>query len=207
MVANHLPDATVAREKISQWMDGETDAADENAAYAALKNEAGRDAWALYHHIGDVLRDGAQGGIQGGALSPGFTARVMEALEAEPTVLVPRKIEVLPAKKSEKKPVYRVWALAATLLGAVAVGWAAFVLQNNGGVVTEGVAFAEAVVEPVIATELSALESLESHVLEALVPIDYLMTHQEFLPSASMWLGVHAYQWTGHMGTFDLINE
>ncbi|MDR0247222.1 MAG: sigma-E factor negative regulatory protein [Burkholderiales bacterium] len=79
MVTNRLTDEAVIREKISQWMDGEADEDIDRLVDALLTSDAGRDTWALYHHMGDVLRDGETGG----ALSAGFTARVMRALEAE----------------------------------------------------------------------------------------------------------------------------
>ncbi|MCL2309989.1 MAG: sigma-E factor negative regulatory protein [Proteobacteria bacterium] len=70
------------REKISQWMDGEGGEDASRSVYMALKSDAGHETWVLYHLIGDALRDGG-GGAQYGVLSAGFTARVMQALEAE----------------------------------------------------------------------------------------------------------------------------
>ena len=67
------------REHISAFADGATPAADVDLALAALQGEDGRMAWALYHHIGDVLRMDP-----GPPLSSGFAASMAARLAAEP---------------------------------------------------------------------------------------------------------------------------
>ena len=44
------------REHISALGDGELAEADLELAFAALQEPGGREAWDLYHRIGDVLR-------------------------------------------------------------------------------------------------------------------------------------------------------
>jgi sigma-E factor negative regulatory protein RseA len=67
------------REHISAFADGAAAAADVDLALAALQGDDGRQAWALYHHIGDVLRS-----EPGPPLSPGFAAGMAARLAAEP---------------------------------------------------------------------------------------------------------------------------
>jgi sigma-E factor negative regulatory protein RseA len=67
------------RELISALTDGETPDADQELALAALDTPDGRQAWALFHHIGDVLRAAPEPD-----LSPGFAQQLAARLEAEP---------------------------------------------------------------------------------------------------------------------------
>jgi sigma-E factor negative regulatory protein RseA len=72
-------------EKISAYLDGECG---EFEAAQALRQLGGdvpaREAWALYHRVGDALR--------GDRLTGGdFTARVMARIEHEPVALAPRR--------------------------------------------------------------------------------------------------------------------
>lgn len=66
------------REHISALADGELPAADQELALAALEDADGRQAWAVYHRIGDELR--AQPAAE---LSDGFRARLAERLAVE----------------------------------------------------------------------------------------------------------------------------
>ena len=67
------------RELISALTDGETPDVDQELALAALSTPEGRQAWALFHHIGDVLR-----AAPAPDLSPGFAERLAARLDAEP---------------------------------------------------------------------------------------------------------------------------
>jgi sigma-E factor negative regulatory protein RseA len=67
------------RELISALSDGETPDVDQELTLAALDTPDGRQAWALYHHIGDVLR-----AAPAPDLSPDFAERLAARLEAEP---------------------------------------------------------------------------------------------------------------------------
>lgn len=73
------------REHISAFADGATPDADVELALAALQGHDGRQSWALYHLIGDVLRVDP-----GPSLSEQFSERLAMRLAAEP----------LPAKKA-----------------------------------------------------------------------------------------------------------
>ena len=67
------------REHISAFADGASAPADVDLALAALQGPDGRQTWAVYHHIGDVLRVDP-----GPPLSPGFAATLALRLAAEP---------------------------------------------------------------------------------------------------------------------------
>ena len=67
------------REHISAFADGASPPADVDLALAALQGDDGRQTWALYHLIGDVLRVDP-----GPPLSPGFAATMTARLATEP---------------------------------------------------------------------------------------------------------------------------
>jgi sigma-E factor negative regulatory protein RseA len=67
------------REHISAFADGATPDGDVELALAALQGDDGRQTWALYHLIGDVLRVEA-----GPPLSPRFAEAMAARLAAEP---------------------------------------------------------------------------------------------------------------------------
>jgi sigma-E factor negative regulatory protein RseA len=66
------------REHVSALKDGELSESDIELAFAALNEEDGRQAWEVYHRIGDVMRAEASAD-----LSPGFAARLAARLDAE----------------------------------------------------------------------------------------------------------------------------
>jgi sigma-E factor negative regulatory protein RseA len=68
------------RELISALSDGEIPDTDRELALAALDTPDGRQAWALFHQIGDVLRAAPDPD-----LSPDFADRLAERLAAEPS--------------------------------------------------------------------------------------------------------------------------
>lgn len=67
------------REHISALGDGELSEENVELAFAALHSEDGKQAWEVYHRIGDVLR--AQASPD---LSPDFSQRLAARLAAEP---------------------------------------------------------------------------------------------------------------------------
>ena len=75
------------REQISALKDGALPDADLELALAALQGSDGRQAWDLYHLIGDTLRDAsASSSVTASApaaLSPAFRARLAERLAGE----------------------------------------------------------------------------------------------------------------------------
>lgn len=73
------------REQISALADSELAAGHIDMALENLYRPDGRDAWDVYHQVGDVLRSDEMAIT----LSPGFTARMGLRLEAEPTITAP----------------------------------------------------------------------------------------------------------------------
>jgi sigma-E factor negative regulatory protein RseA len=77
------------REQISALSDGELPASDMEVAFVNLQAPDGRQAWEVFHLIGDVLR--AQPSAD---LSPGFSAKLAARLAEEP-MPIRRKAGVL----------------------------------------------------------------------------------------------------------------
>jgi sigma-E factor negative regulatory protein RseA len=149
------------KDRISEFMDGELDDRAARPVIDALgSDDEARHAWLAYHLIGDALRDSRP-------LSAGFTARVVRALEAEPTVLAPRRLQPQP----------RTWyALAAGVAGFGLVGWLAFAPQQQP-------ALAPLAQHKPAAVAQSAKPNF--------VPLpsranDYLLAHQAFSPRVSL---------------------
>ncbi len=76
------------QEQISTFADGELDDSHIDVALGALRSVEGRDAWAAYHEIGDVLRSDDMAI----SMSSDFAARLMKRLDDEPTVIAPRSL-------------------------------------------------------------------------------------------------------------------
>ncbi|MCC2973564.1 sigma-E factor negative regulatory protein [Massilia sp. IC2-476] len=96
------------REYISAFADGELPEADLELALAALREADGRQAWDLYHQIGDALR-GEPGHAE---LSPDFRARLADKLAAEP----------MPLRRAAARPSTPADTLAAIAPSVVAAG-------------------------------------------------------------------------------------
>jgi len=73
-------------QEISELMDSELQGAQAERAIRRCCGEQGsRENWRAYHAIGEVMRGG-------GAVRAGSTLRILDAIEAEPTVLAPRRV-------------------------------------------------------------------------------------------------------------------
>ncbi len=75
----------MTQEQISALVDGELGDFEAEAALAALRHAGGRDTWEIYHRIGDVLRSDEMA-LE---LSPDFSQRLFDRLEAEPIIIAP----------------------------------------------------------------------------------------------------------------------
>lgn len=82
------------REQISALKDGALPEADLELALAALQGSDGRQAWDLYHLIGDTLRDAPPNPAP--VLSPDFHTRLAERLAGEAPPLRRAAIAVEP---------------------------------------------------------------------------------------------------------------
>lgn len=149
------------KDRISQLMDGELDdrSADDTIKACAQGGEA-LEAWRTYHLISDAMRDSK-------VLSAGFSLRVVQRLEAEPTVLAPQR------RRAES----RTWFAASVAASFAAIGlvaWLAFAPQP----VNAPAPMAQA---PAVTPQQEA---------QAMVPLpsatnDYLLAHQGFSPRVS----------------------
>jgi sigma-E factor negative regulatory protein RseA len=151
-------------EQISALMDNELGEHDTRQALLRLgDNEDARARWAAYHLIGDVLR-GQHAAVE-------VAARVSRALEAEPTVLAPRR-----AARAASRTMTFALSAAASLSAIAVVGWMAFSTQT----------VSEPAAELAAATAAPAAEpQLVSAPANGTVN-DYLLAHQGVSPSSGL---------------------
>ena len=100
------------KEKLSAMMDGEL-VEEVQAHLGRIRTDSElRDAWDIYHLIGDSLR---------GHIGPAIASRVISRLREEPTVLAPP-----PARRAATRiGWYGIYA-AASLVAVAVVAWTAF---------------------------------------------------------------------------------
>ncbi|MFH1043947.1 MAG: sigma-E factor negative regulatory protein [Pseudomonadota bacterium] len=142
-------------ENLSTWMDGELESEHARQLPLQLKRDADlRGDWDCYHLIGDALR-----GVQG----PDLCARICAQLEAEPTVLAPRR------RNTAEKLRWLALSVAASIAAVAFVGWMALPgLQQD-----------------------SLQIAAKTEVRRVAVPAgkgakDYLLAHQRYSPSNAM---------------------
>lgn len=147
------------KEQISALMDGELFEDEAEALLDKFKhNAAAHDQWEAYHLIGDALR-------QPGHLRPNISAAMRERLQAEPTVLAPKR------RSLRKMQVYALSA-AASVMALATVAW----MSTQAGV--------EPGVQMAAAQQPSAIRP-------ASLPNGgglngYVMAHHEISPSADV---------------------
>ncbi len=167
----------MTREQISAFADNELSDGHLDVTLAALRQQEGREAWNLYHQIGDALRSDDLN------LQPDtvFTARIFASLEAEPTIMVPAGKRVGGGRGNALKR----FAMPGMAVAAVAV--AAFLtvpqmMPQNAPLVAVHPASAPVVLaagEP----ETVTVTSQEGDVLRDPRIDEYLFAHQRFSPS------------------------
>jgi sigma-E factor negative regulatory protein RseA len=149
------------KERISQLMDGELDerSAADTIKACAQGGEA-LETWRTYHLISDAMRDSR-------VLSAGFSARLAERLQAEPTVLAPQRT------RAESRTWFALSA-AASFAAVALVGWLAFAPQVGG---------------PGQAPQLAQTQAVQPQDAAMVPPSaaanDYLLAHQGFSPRVS----------------------
>jgi len=144
-------------ENLSAWMDGELSGEQARPLLPQLaRDPALRSRWDCYHLVGDALR-----GVQGPDLSAAICAR----LDAEPTVLAPRR------RSAAEKLRWTVLSVAASVAAVAFVGWMAL----PGG----------QPVAPQIAA-VSATDAKPVPVAAGEGAKDYLLAHQRYSPSNAM---------------------
>jgi sigma-E factor negative regulatory protein RseA len=155
-------------ERISTLVDGELGDGEARSVIDALESDAGaRDTWRTYHLISDAMRDTR-------VLSPGFAERVAARLDAEPTVLAPRRL------KPQARPWYAIPAAAAAgVAGVSLVGYLAFAPRPDMP------AIAQAPQAPVTAPAPAPQPQVAIVPLPSGTP-DYLLAHQGFSSRVSL---------------------
>lgn len=157
------------KEQVSALMDAQLSDPECNGCMARLKSDDElREAWDMYHLIGDALR---------GHTGAGLPAAFDERLAAEPTVLAPRPDAT---RQPRRSTTWYALSAAASVAAVAAVGWMALPLLNPSA--------PPAAVATVVAPP-SAPPTMASTATP--VPIahgvgDYLLAHQRFSPSSAM---------------------
>ncbi|WP_334187475.1 sigma-E factor negative regulatory protein [Noviherbaspirillum sp.] len=190
----------MTQEQISALVDGELCEQHIDLALAALRQPRGRDAWEAYHQIGDVLRSDDMA-VE---LSPGFAARMVARLEAEPTVVAPSNISkpiasptlgvIQPRTAANDAPVQRPsmrnWAVPG-MAAAAAVASVMFVASPQ--LLVAGKEAPASAMQIAGSGKVSVASPSQSSVVTAEGPEgvvlrdpqidDYLLAHQRFSPS------------------------
>lgn len=165
------------KEQISAWIDGELSEAEARRVQDVVSRQAAMHVQCgTLWLIGDVMRDEAM-------LSQDFTARVMSALDSEPTVLAPVVLRPVRAVS----PVQRWMPLAAAAAGVAVVAWVA--LAGTSGSETRVPMMAA--LKPMTQTvSLAGIHNGSAARAEDDRP--YLMAHQAYGPGVQM-AGVSGY--------------
>ncbi len=147
------------KHEISTLMDGELFEDETDVLFDQIKqNPDAYSDWAVYHLIGDVLR-------QPEYIHQDICAKVSERLQNEPTVLAPRSHAL--------KQKARTFALsaAASVLAVGVVAWMSMQINPEA-------------VAPQLAMQQSSIRPVNMQIQPK--SNDYLMAHQEFSPSNDM---------------------
>lgn len=146
------------RQNVSALMDGELfdDEADTLLGQMGREDDGGH-AWAVYHLIGDVLR-------QPEHIQADIRAAVCERLQSEPTVLAPRHREKHNAR-------WFALSAAASVMALVVVAW----LSAQAGHETKPQMAMQKPVQSVRAASFSVKRNVN----------DYVMAHQNYSPASN----------------------
>lgn len=143
------------KDQLSAMIDGEFEI--ESSVHIIKSIESGgelKEAWHHYHLIGDAMRGNC-------TMRHDFGARVMQALNTEPTVLAINRDAAAVAKYKLKNA--KLWSVAASVAAVMFVGLILLQQQFSG---TE---------------ELSPVEIAQN------VPTEYLQAHQSSAPSSASY--------------------
>lgn len=152
------------REQVSAMVDGELDDQELSELLLAMhKSEDAGRAWNEYQLISDALQDTAP-------LSAGFGARLSARLEAEPTVLAPKR----PARSADRTR-WMALSAAASFSAVALVGWLAFAPQQD---MNPGAPIAQQAVAPAVQVADQAPLPQATN--------DYLLAHQTYSPRSNL---------------------
>jgi sigma-E factor negative regulatory protein RseA len=165
----------MALERISELVDGESESGNWDAAFVQLKDEQGKEAWELYHHVGDLLRSDDLDV----PLSVNFAARMKARLDAEPAIVAPVHAMQRP------KPAIRRFALPGALAAAAAavafIATPQLMVAMQGG--TNTVATSVAASGSGVARASLVSGSRTDMAMREQDINEYLIAHQRFSPS------------------------
>jgi sigma-E factor negative regulatory protein RseA len=166
----------MARERVSEFVDGEIESGNWDTAFMQLKDEEGKEIWELYHQIGDSLRSDDLDV----PLSDDFMARMKARLDAEPAIVAP----VLPAVQ-RTRPAIRRFALPGALAAAAAavafVATPQLIVAMHGGanaVPTSVAASSSGVARASMVSGARTDMAMREQDIN-----EYLIAHQRFSPS------------------------
>lgn len=177
-------------EKVSALADGEIEGQEAtNELALMLSDKAAMQAWRDYQRIGDAMRGSAN-------LNDAFTARLMLAIEQEPTVLapnaMPRTLHSTSAKETavEKNHTVQkiqdrlpaVWSIAASCAAVLMVGWVLLNQQLQDFSSGQSVQVAARAVQQADPTKL-----VTSPAEAPAVPLEYLAAHHVSAPSVGSY--------------------
>lgn len=146
------------KEQLSALIDGEFDTHNADHLLIVAKSDGElRRAWNEYHMIGDVMRGEA-------VHCRNAASRILDALEAEPTVIAPTMAKA--AQADAKQPFFKktaFWSVAASVTAVMFVGL--MLLQQQKA-------------EQTLVTPIEIAESL---------PNEYLAAHQTYAPNSASY--------------------
>lgn len=165
------------RSEVSAFLDDELDEAERARIAEGLSNNTElRSAWDEYCLIGDVMRGSAPAGL-------GFATQVMRLLEAEPTVVAPRR-------RPGDRRMGPLAAIAASVAAVGVVSWVAFERTPSSTLESVGVRPRPVLAASVATARTAALPTAreEEHrsapVTDAVIP--YLLAHQGYGAAGGM---------------------
>jgi len=156
---------------VSALLDGELEAHEAKAAFAALRDEGElRRAWDEYQTIGAALRHEDR-------LGACLATRVMADLAHDVTVLAPRP----PRADAWHRPLL---ALAASVAGVAVVGWVAFSAPLSPAPLGQGPMAKAAPTQEIAIASVATAASVAPAARREMQ--DYLAAHQAHVPAAQL---------------------
>lgn len=164
----------MTREQISAFADNELSDRHLDITLAALRQQDGREAWSLYHQIGDALRSDDLNT----QLSADFTTRMFARLDAEPTIMVAAQQRAGVTKVSIKR--FAMPGMAAAAVAVVAFLTVPQMMTQHAPAIE---AKSASIVMAAATPETITVASNEGEVLRDPRIDEYLLAHQRFSPS------------------------
>ncbi len=152
------------KNSLSALLDAEHSVSELDDVCMALSDAEVRRDWADYLLIGEALRAEMKLGFD-------ISAKVMAALENEPTVLAPRAVSATPSAP-QTRWFRQVSALAASLAGVMLVAWVTLTFSANEIISPSSQTAAAPTIQPATQLASATSDKLPDHLQ------DYLVAHQ-----------------------------